>query len=141
MPSKDTANKQTEAALNAAQVLFSMNPSLMPQTRHVGEAHVQIMKTTEAFTSAWVRRRHEDRRLALDMVAQVAEAGMQDPASAFKAMADWQTKSLERFAEEAGEWADFMTRCAGGVLRSEVGAMSDTADTAKAASEKHATPV
>lgn len=57
---------------------------------------------------------------------------MQDPALAMKAVADWQTRSMERLAEDARDCAEFMTRAASGLVGTETEAGKQAKDAATA---------
>lgn len=130
-----TLHSASDDALNAAQVLFTMNPALGPQTRHFWQAQDRFLQEAEKFSSAWFRRRHDATRAALDAAAQIADKGMGDPASAMKVMADWQAHSMERLAEDVKDCAEMMTNCAGSLVGNEIEAIGETAENANAASK------
>jgi len=142
MPRSEKSIDTTDNALNAAQVLFSLNPAYAPGARHLWQVQEQFLRAAEKFSSAWFRRRHEATRSALELAAQIASRGMQDPAATMKAMTEWQGRSLQRLGEDAKDCADFVTRCTGSLIVNEIEAVEEAAEeTKRAMAAKHATPV
>lgn len=117
--SKSIANEAAENALNAAQVLFSLNPVHTPTTTHFLEAQGQFFKDAEELSSAWFERRQEATRTALDLASYLVSEGMRDPGAALQAIADWQAKSMERLTEDAKDCTEFMSRSAGSLIATE----------------------
>jgi hypothetical protein len=132
----------TETALNAAQVLFSLNPAHAPQASHLWRAQEQILGDAGRLSSAWVERRQAAMRAAMDLASQLAGEGMRDPAAATRAMAEWQRGSVARLAEDARDATAFIARCAGCLTANEIEAAQETVQEAgRALDERHATPV
>ncbi|MFP7671857.1 hypothetical protein ACG74X_00735 [Marivita sp. S0852] len=131
-----------QEALNAAQVVFSLDPAYVPQAKHLLQAHEQMLEEAETFWTAWFKRRHEAAQSALDVVAQISKEGTKDPAAGLKAMTEWQTHSLERLTEDVKDCTEMMARCFSSLANHEAQAAAETAETAeRATSGKHATPV
>ncbi|ABV92178.1 conserved hypothetical protein [Dinoroseobacter shibae DFL 12 = DSM 16493] len=139
---KPPANDATETALNAAQVVFSLNPAFRPQSEHLAQAQQELMKEAEKFSSAWFKRRHEALHSALEVTSHIASTGMMNPAGAMQAMAEWQTRSAARLAEDARDCTEFMSQCARTMIEHEIEATEEAAENTKhAMSKTRATPV
>jgi hypothetical protein len=120
-------------ALKTAQAGFATGPIFGSQGMHFWQAQDQFLKEAEKFSSTWFKRRHDATRAALETSKQLTDGVMGDPAGALKAIADWQSHSMERLAEDVKDCAEMMTHCAGALVSNEVEAMQETAETAKRA--------
>lgn len=118
--------------LSAAMVT---NPALGPQAQHFWQAQDKMLQEAEKFSSAWFKRRHEATQSALQASQEIASESTSDPASALKAMTEWQAKSMDRMAADARDCMDMMTRCAGLAVGNEAQALEETADTARKAAK------
>ncbi|MFP7571381.1 hypothetical protein [Marivita sp. S2033] len=122
-------------ALNAAQVMFSMNPAYTPHVTRFWEAQDHFLKETEKYMASWFQRRHEATQAALEAATEAADEDMRNPATAMKTITDWQTHSMERMAEDITELADLMTRCASIWSENETEAVEETAENANRATK------
>ena len=139
---KSTNTDAIENAVNAAQVIFSLNPAYTPQATHLRQAQERFLKEAEKFSSAWFKRRQQAIQSALDLTGSIANGGLKDPSVAIKAMTEWQTGCMERLADDAKDCTEMMTLCIGNLVENEIEAVKETAEiTKRAATEKHATPV
>ena len=135
MSKSDTSKGGFLDSMRAAQIVFAANPMFGPQTRHFWNAQDRILEEAEKFSSAWFKRRHEATKAAVEASSKFASDGMRDPGSAMKAIANWQTHSMERLAEDAKDCAEMMTRCASVVVSNEVEAMEETAENTRRATK------
>ncbi|MCL3882943.1 hypothetical protein [Marivita sp. GX14005] len=124
-------NDLQQQALDAAQVMFSMNPAYAPQVTHFWEAQDLMLKEAEKFASSWFERRHEATQSALKAATDADNTDLRHPAVAMQAMLDWQKNSMERMAEDLSEWSAMMSRCAGIWTSNETEAMEETEANAK----------
>lgn len=116
-----------------------------PQMKQFWKAQDKILSEAEAFTRHWFARRHEATKAALSACERATAAHPADAAEAVEVFREWQTRSVERVAEDLREWMDLWVRCAGHLVRGEVGASTDTLDELRKQSAEvraqHATPV
>lgn len=124
----------------------ALNPMLGPQMAHFWEAQEDILNETETFARHWFERRHVAARTALAAARDMAQNGPTDPASSVQAVSDWQSRSMERIAEDFREWFEMCSNCTSHLAREEMEAgeegLTKAAKTAKSAtSKKEATPV
>lgn len=116
-----------------------------PQMTQFWRAQDRILSEFEAFARHWFARRHEATKAALLACERAAAANQTDAAGAVAAFREWQAHSAERMAEDMREWMDLWTRCAGHLVRGEVGAGADTLDELRKQSaefhSQHAMPV
>ena len=134
MASRIPTTDAQENALNAAQVLFTANPLfLAPQTKHFLQAQQRFFDEAEKFSAAWFQRRQDAMRSMIDLGRRIASHGRGDPASAMSEIAEWQTHSMERLAEDAKDCTEMLSRCVGSVAEDEAEAVEDVSDTVKRA--------
>ncbi|SLN53939.1 hypothetical protein PEL8287_02868 [Roseovarius litorisediminis] len=131
--------------LKMAGTPLALNPLVKPQVEQFWDAQEKLLQEAEAFTRHWFARRHEATKSAMD-AAKKATVSANDPTEAMQAMADWQRHSVERIAEDAGEWMDMVARCTGHVVRSEAQVSEEALEeavrqTKSATKSKSATPV
>ena len=133
MPKSDktAANATAEDPLNAAQVLFSMDPDCAPQAKLFWQTREQFFKDAGKFCDAWFERWQEATRSTLDLASTIARDGLQDPARAMRATADWQARSMERLAEDAKVYAELMTGCIGTFVPKKIAAVGKKAKKSK----------
>jgi len=120
------------------QELAGFNPLATPlngtQVEHFWEAQDNILRDAEAFARNWFERRHTATRTAIDASRQATGSGVSDPGAAVRAIADWKVHSMERIAEDFGEWFDLWSNCAAHLSRAEAeageAALEKTAKTA-----------
>lgn len=122
------------------------NPMLGPQMAHFWEAQEEILNETENFARHWFERRHTATRTALETARNVAQNGPADPAASVQAISEWQTRSMERVAEDFKDWFEMCSNCASHLAREEMEAgeegLKKAAKTAKSTvTKKQATPV
>ncbi len=134
-------NDAIENALNAAQVVFSLNPAMAPQTKHFQATQNQFLKETEKFYAAWLKRRDTATRAAFDTANQFAKAGMKNPADAMSVLLGWQTHAMERLVDDARDYADLMTSCVNCAINNEIEVAQETAENYKRATTHTAIPV
>ncbi|MGB4828472.1 MAG: hypothetical protein WBP18_14600 [Paracoccaceae bacterium] len=134
MASRENTSDAKENALNAAQVEFTANPLfLAPQTKYFLQAQERIFDEVEKFSAVWFRRRQEATQSMIDMGRRIVSQGRVDPASAMKEIADWQTHSMQRLAEDAKGCSEMMAKCAGALASNEVKAIEETTETLRKA--------
>ncbi len=129
MTKKDDTTKTTALfsdILKSTQSAMSMNPVLAPQIEEFWNAQEQMLNEAEVYTRHWFERRHEATRTALDTARKATTDGNGDPTTAMQAMMEWQRHSVERLAEDAREWFEMVSRCAGQVTEGEVEAVGET---------------
>lgn len=135
MAKSDTPQGGILDSMKTAQTALAANPMFGPQARHFWQAQDRMLEEVEKFSSAWFKRRHEATRTAIEASAKLIDSGMRDPGEAMKAIAAWQTHSMERLAEDAKDCAETMTRCASLVVSNEVEAMEETAENSRRATK------
>lgn len=140
-PAKPATTNVVEDALNAAQVVLTMNPAIGPQTTHFWTAQGHIMKEAENFSTAWLKRHQAATRATLDTASQVAFDGMKNPAAAIEAVMDWHKQAVARLADDARACTDMMMRCANTAVSNEIEAADETARIIKRATTHTAIPV
>ncbi|WP_397543969.1 hypothetical protein [Roseovarius salis] len=109
-----------------AQEIIALNPVIGPQLVHFWRAQDAVLDETETFARHWFARRHKAAQTALAAAQEVTQNGATDPAGAMRAITEWQTRSMERIAEDMQEWVDTCSRCAGHMTREESEASRDT---------------
>ncbi len=123
--------------VKSMQSAITANPLIAPQAEHLGKTQEQLLDTAETFTRSWFQRRHEATRTAMIAARKSAEKERTNPAEAFQTIAEWQRHSMERMVEDAREWLEMVSRCAGIAAVSEIEAAEDVLQeaqkTAKAA--------
>ncbi|WP_343079689.1 hypothetical protein [Ostreiculturibacter nitratireducens] len=129
-----------------AQEFLAANPMIGPQVRQFWDAQENILNEAEQYAHHWFERRHEATQTALEAAKRMTSVSASDPAHAMTALAEWQTHSLERLAEDVQEWVTMCSRCAGYLTASELEAGKEAVEeTARKAGlsgkAKHATPV
>lgn len=136
MSTRENTTAADENAMDAAQVVFSLNPAYFaPQAQDLLTAQERIVKEVERFTSAWFERRHDAMRAMVEARSRAALEGPTDPASAIKEIAEWQTRLMQQLAEDAKGYAEMMTRCAGALAQGEVRAPDEKAGKSKKAAK------
>lgn len=109
------------------------------------KAQERIVSETEAFARHWFARRHEAAKSALEACEQAAAANPLDASGALEAFREWQAHSAERMAADLREWVDLWARCAGHLVRGEIGASAETLEELQSEASElhspHATPV
>lgn len=125
MTRSQSAQSAMTEMFKQTQEIIGFNPMVGPQVEHFWEAQDEILKETEAFTRHWFQRRHDATRTALGIAKGIAMSGVADPAKTTKALAEWQTHSIERVAEDFREWFDMWSRCAGHLTRAEMEASEE----------------
>lgn len=136
-----TLESMQDMAKSTPSVLAAL-PALGPQSTHFWQAQDTFLKEFETFTLAWFKRRHEGTQTALDTSKQMAEDTMGNPAAAMGILADWQTHSMERLAEDAKDYMAMMTACAASATSNEVEAVEESVETTKRATKTaKSTPV
>jgi len=146
MTKSNTAPSAIATMFKQTQELMGFNPMLGPQIEHFWQAQENILSETERFARHWFERRHAATLTALDTARNVTKCGASDPAAAVKAVSDWQAHSLERIAEDVGEWLDLFAQCTAHMSRAEAEAGAEGLDAANrtmkaAAATKEAVPV
>ena len=117
--SKSTASPLTDMVKQSEKFL-GVNAVTGPQTEEFWHAQDQILAETEAFAKNWFERRHTATETALEAVKTISQTAPSDPSSAMKVLADWQTHSIERVAEDFREWFELWARCAGHLGAAEI---------------------
>lgn len=112
--------------LNRSQKMLGTIPVMGPQAAHFWEAQDNILSDTETFARQWFERRHTATRTALEAAMDISANGSSDPAYALKSVADWQTHSMERIAEDFRDWLDLCSRCADHFGQAEMNAGQDS---------------
>ena len=135
MAKTDTKQNGMLEAMKSANSMMAANPMFGPQAKHFWQAQDRILDEAQKFSTAWIKRRHQATQSALKASSVVATDGANDPSAAMKALADWQTHSMERLAEDAREGLDLMTRCAELVVSNEVEAIEETTEIAQKATK------
>ena len=101
------------------------NPLMAPQAEHFWQTQEQLLDVAETFTRSWFERRHEATRTAMKAAREAAQRDGANPGDIVETITDWQRHSMERMIEDAREWLDMMTRCAGITAVSEIEAAED----------------
>lgn len=130
-----------EDAINRAQVLFTANPALGPQSTHFWQAQDRMLEEVEKFSAAWFKRRHDATRSAIELSKHVFTGGIFDPAVAIEALSDWQRKSMERIADDAKDCTEMLSACAECMVSNETDAVEETRKAVKKATSHTGTPV
>ncbi len=130
-----TAVKTLEQFAKSTQSFATAIPAAGSQGAHFWKAQDTVLKECEAFSEAWFKRRHEATQSALDATKKLAERSMGDPMAAMSILAEWQTHSMERLAEDARDYLAMMTGCAAAVISNEVEAVDETVASAKSATK------
>ena len=125
--SKKTAAPQSDHTA-PFQPPFLANSAGEHLASHFWQAQESILKETEGFMKNWFNRRHDATRSALETCANAEAATLQDPASMAQAIANWQSHSMQRIAEDAQDCADLMSRCSALLLNNEVEAAEEPLD-------------
>ncbi len=124
------------------QSAMSANPLIAPQAEHFWRTQEQLLDTTEAFTRSWFQRRHEATRTAMIVARTAAEQESIHPGEAMQTIAEWQRHSMERMVEDAREWLEMVSRCAGIAAVSEIEAAEEVIEeTQKATKSAKSEPV
>lgn len=113
-----------------AQIGLSMNPFLSPQIEHFWNAQEKILDAAELYSQHWFRRRHEAARTALRAARSMTSGNAGTPADMMRSFGEWQLHSMERLAEDAREWLDFVSTSTGQFSREETKAVSEGMDKA-----------
>lgn len=101
------------------------NPLVAPQAEHFWQTQEQLLDVAETFARSWFKRRHEATRTAMKAAREATTKNGANPGDMIETIADWQRHSMERMVEDAREWLDMMTRCAGIAAVSEIEAAED----------------
>ncbi|WP_415234178.1 hypothetical protein [Pseudorhodobacter sp.] len=118
MANRANTTAEIENALNAAQAVFTANPTFMaPQTKQFLEAQEQFFAGIEKFSSAWFHRRQEATKSLIEVGRRLSAEGRPDPASAMKEIITWQTGAMARLIEDAKDCTEMMRRCAPGAVQ------------------------
>ena len=136
-----TLRDAADDALNRAQVLFTANPAIGPQSQHFWQVQDRFLEEVEKFSSAWFKRRHDATQSALEAVSTLSNAGMRDPGAAMQLITEWQTHSMERLAEDAKDCAEMVTHCMGTFVANEAEAVEEATQNVKRATSHKAIPV
>ncbi|SIO47513.1 hypothetical protein SAMN05444722_2421 [Rhodovulum sp. ES.010] len=120
--------KETDVTLGdmvrQAQGVFALGPVAAPQLEHFWRAQEDILEEVEGAAKKWFRRRHEAAQSALEVMHEMQGAGVA-PQAALQAMADWQSQSMQRVADDLGDWVDLWSRCVGRLASAEVEAANE----------------
>ena len=124
-----TASKSSPSSITdmvrQSQAMFAMPLVGAPQAEHFWEMQENMLSDSEIFAKHWFERRHTATRTAMKTAKEIADTGPADPATAMKAVTDWQAHSMARIAEDFREWLDLCSRCAGHMGRAELDAGED----------------
>jgi hypothetical protein len=132
-----------EQFFRTTQQLFAVNPMMSmtsPPLRQIWVTNDKILEEFEELAHAWVERRHEANRTAIEAAKAITDNRSGDMTDAVRIMSDWLTKSMERLSEDAKDNYEFCVKCAshmagGSVAAGEELAESVTEQTRRAASE------
>lgn len=113
----------------------AMLPAAGSQGTHFWKAQDAFLKEFESFASAWFKRRHEGTLTAMQTTKQLTEEAMGNPGMAMTILAEWQTHSMERLAEDVQDYVEMVRNCAAAALNNEVEAVEEGVETAKRASK------
>lgn len=120
MSTRENTTAADENAMDAAQVVFSLNPAYFaPQAQDFLTAQERIVQEVERFTSAWFGRRHDAMRAMIEARSRAALQGPSDPARTIKEISEWQARLMQHLAEDARDYSEMMTRCAGALVKGE----------------------
>lgn len=119
------ANFINQAALGSA-----MTPVFGPQARHFWEAQESILSEADTFSRHWFERRHTAATTALEAAKTITQNGAADPGAAMKTIADWQTHSAQRIAEDFQDWMALFSRCATHMANYETKSVEDVMEKA-----------
>jgi hypothetical protein len=121
MSTRENTTAADENAMDAAQVVFSLNPAYFaPQAQDFLTAQERIVQEVERFTQAWFGRRQDAMRAMIEARSRAALQGPADPASAMKEISEWQTRLMQHLAEDAKGYSEMMTKCAGALVQGDV---------------------
>ena len=129
-----TLTSMQEMAKSTPSVLAAL-PAFSFQGAHFWQTQNTFLKEFETFSTAWFKRRYEGTQTALDASKQLAEDTMGNPATAMGILADWQSHSMERLAEDAKDYMAMMTACAALTTANEVEAVEESGESAKRATK------
>lgn len=143
MANHERTNPSNEYAPNTHRVEFNANPlSLAPQAQRYFLAQQRILGEIEKFSSGWFQRRQEATGSIIEAGKRILLEGQTDPAGTIREMANWQTRSLARLAQDARGCTEMISICAGALISNEVEAIEETIETSqKATKASKATPV
>jgi hypothetical protein len=145
--SKKTQNSKDLADFfKPVQMGLSMNPFLSPQIEHFWNAQEKMLDAAELYSRHWFQRRHEAARTALGAARSMTSGNAGSPEEMMRSIVAWQLHSMERLAEDAREWLDFVSVSTGQFSREETKAVSEGMDKANkltrgAAQEAESVPV
>lgn len=138
MTKKDTTTDMTDLVANlgkSMQGAVAANPAIATQAEHFWQTQEQLLKTAEAYTRHWFERRHEATRSAMAAARKAAETDGSNPEATMQIVTDWQRHSMERMVEDAREWLEMMTRCAGIAAVGEIEAAEEVMNETKKATK------
>jgi len=119
----------------SSQSILGALPALSSQSAHFWKAQDTFLKEFETYSTAWFKRRHEGTQTAIEVNKQLAEHAMGDPSAALGILADWQSHSMERLAEDVNDYIEMMTACAASATVNEVEAVEESIETTKQATK------
>lgn len=119
----------------SAQSIFATLPESEAQATHFWRAQDTFLKEFEKFSAAWFKRRHEGTQLAMEVSKQLVERAAVNPTEAASILADWQSHSMERLAEDAKNYMEMVSGCAAAAVANEVEAVEETVETTKRATK------
>lgn len=94
MARSEPAANAIEEISRQARAILAANPLIGPQVRQFRDAQDRILNEAEAFTRHWLERRHEAAKTAIEATKRLTATGPADPATAVKALAEWQKRPL-----------------------------------------------
>lgn len=118
------------------------NTMMAPQAEHFWQTQEHLLDAAETFTLSWFERRHEATRAAMKAAREAAKKDGANPGDIIETITEWQRHSMERMIEDAREWLDMMTNCAGIAAVSEIEAAEEVIEeTRKRAKSAKSNPV
>ncbi len=121
--------------LQSMQTAMSANPLMTPQAEHFWQTQEQLLDAAEEFSRHWFQRRHEATRTAMIAARKATEKDGANPGDAMQTIAEWQRHSMERMMEDAREWLEMVSRCAGITTVNEIEAAEEVMEEAKKATK------
>ena len=134
--SKDQAQTDITDLARQTQALFNLNGAAMPRVETVMKVQEGMLEQAETFTRHWIERRQEAVETGLEALNKISPTGKPDPATAMRAIVDWQRGSVERLNADLQDWMTMCLQATQLATAEQAKAASSEADQGKATAAK-----